>query len=86
MVESNIFILKVNPRSRVTTNKYRKQIQCRQNKVQEFIGGGIYPQQEISSNLYIGQPRESRDISFIKKNNFQKVFDPKRTTKKFNFV
>jgi predicted transcriptional regulator len=52
-------------RANVTANKYKKQIQWRQNKVRELLAKD-YSQKEICSILRISQPTVSRDISFIK--------------------
>ena len=70
MSDSEIHFPKRNARSNVTVNKYKKQIQWRQNKVRELLAKG-YSQKEISSTLQISQPTVSRDISFIK-NEFNK--------------
>ncbi len=48
MLESEIHFPKRNARSNVTANKYKKQLQWRQNKVRELLAKG-YSQKEISS-------------------------------------
>ena len=72
---------KRNARVNVTVNKYKKQVQWRQNRVRELLTRG-YSQKEISSILYISQPTVSRDISFIK-SDYQKEFDTNNTKAKF---
>jgi predicted transcriptional regulator len=81
VLKSEIHFPKRNARSNVTVNKYKKQLQWRQNKVRELLTRR-YSQKEISSTLYISQPTVSRNISFIK-NNFQKEFDANNTKSKF---
>ena len=53
-----------NPRSNITANKYRKQINWRTNKVRQFLVRG-YSQSEMASALHISQPAISRDISYF---------------------
>jgi len=79
--DSEIHFPKRNVRSNLTANKYKKQVQWRQDKVRELLAKG-YSQREISSTLYISQPTVSRDISFIK-NNYQKEFSLNNTKAKF---
>ena len=61
MSDSEIRFSKRNARANVTINKYKKQIQWRQNKVRELLTRG-YSQKEISSILHISQPTVSRGI------------------------
>src|SRR3954447_18184938 len=79
--EPEIHFPKRNARVNVTVNKYKKQVQWRQNKVRELLARG-YSQKEICSTLQISQPTVSRDISFIK-SDYQKDCDLNNTKTKF---
>jgi DNA-binding CsgD family transcriptional regulator len=81
VLKPEIYFPKRNARANVTANKYRRQVQWRQNKVQELLAKG-YSQKEICSTLHISQPTVSRDILFIK-NNYQKEYDTNNTKAKF---
>jgi len=79
--DSKIYFPKRNAISNITANKYKKQVQWRQDKVRELLAKG-YSQKEISSTLQISQPTVSRDISLIK-NYFHREYDLKNTKLKF---
>ena len=56
--------LEVNPRARISRQKYLKQVGWRRNKVRDLLIRG-YSQTEISDILHISQPTISRDINSI---------------------
>ena len=81
VLQSEIHFPNRNARSNVTVNKYKKQVQWRQNKVRELLAKG-YSQKEICSTLQISQPTVSRDISLIK-TEFNIEYDLSNTKTKF---
>jgi predicted transcriptional regulator len=56
--------VEINPRARISKQKYLKQIEWRRNKVRDLLIRG-YSQTEISDILHISQPTISRDINRI---------------------